>query len=115
MSLFVERDASGKISGLYANPQEYATEELPDDSPEVVAFLAGPTPEQRLEATRAVALDTLLTRDDLTGVQVRAVVSAVVFLINNRLEALGQQRVLEAEILQFIAANPTVGDPAGGM
>lgn len=112
MNVFVERDATGIIKGVYQNPQPgYADEELPDDAPEVVAFRAGPTPEQQLEATRAVALGTLLTRDDLTGVQVRAVVAAVVYLINDRLEALGQPRVLEAEVLQFLATNPTVGDP----
>lgn len=35
---YVERDATGKIIGDYANPQEgRAEEELPDDHPELAA------------------------------------------------------------------------------
>jgi hypothetical protein len=37
---YVSRDDSASINGLYANPQPgYAEEYLPDDDPEVVAFL----------------------------------------------------------------------------
>lgn len=67
--------------------------------------------EWELDRARANALGTLLTRADDTGIAVRAILNAVIYLVNNRLEALGQTRVLEAEILAFIAANPTVGDP----
>jgi len=36
---YVQRTA-GKITGVYALPQKgYAEEELPDDSPEVIAYL----------------------------------------------------------------------------
>lgn len=38
---YVQRDDSGKVTGVYANPQpDYAEEELPDDAAEVVAFLS---------------------------------------------------------------------------
>lgn len=38
---YVSRDESGKINGVYANLQpDYAEEFLPDDDPEVVAFIA---------------------------------------------------------------------------
>lgn len=37
---YVERDAQGKIKGAYNRPQPgYAVELLPDDAPEIVAFL----------------------------------------------------------------------------
>lgn len=38
MAVYVQRDASGKIIGLYANPQDFASEQLSDDSAEVIAF-----------------------------------------------------------------------------
>jgi hypothetical protein len=42
---YVSRDDSGNINGLYANPQPgYAEEFLPDDDPEVVAFINPPRP-----------------------------------------------------------------------
>lgn len=38
---YVERDGSNNIKGLYANEQPgYAEEYLPDDDPEVLAFVA---------------------------------------------------------------------------
>jgi len=42
---YVSRGDSGNINGLFANPQPgYAEEFLPDDDPEVVAFLNPPPP-----------------------------------------------------------------------
>lgn len=42
---YVSRGDNGKINGLYANLQPgYAEEFLPDDNPEVMAFLNPPTP-----------------------------------------------------------------------
>lgn len=38
--VFVERDGSGTIKGVYANPQTFAVEEVLDDAAEVVAFRA---------------------------------------------------------------------------
>jgi hypothetical protein len=39
--MYVQRDAAGAIVGAFANPQEsLELQELPDDAPEVVAFLA---------------------------------------------------------------------------
>jgi hypothetical protein len=37
--MFYSRDATGRINGGFANPQDFATEELPDDDPEVRTFL----------------------------------------------------------------------------
>ena len=47
---YVSRDETGAINGVYANPQPgYGEEYLPDDDPEVTAFLATmnapPTPQ----------------------------------------------------------------------
>jgi hypothetical protein len=37
---YVQRDDEGNITGIFANPQPgFAEEYLPDDDPEVVAFL----------------------------------------------------------------------------
>ena len=43
---FVERDEVGEIVGLFARPQpNIPKERLPADDPEVLAFLAGKTPD----------------------------------------------------------------------
>ena len=36
---FVQRNRNGEITGIFANPQDYAKEELPDDHPDVISFL----------------------------------------------------------------------------
>lgn len=42
---YVSRDESGNINGMFANKQPgFAEEYLPDDDPEVVAFLNPPAP-----------------------------------------------------------------------
>jgi hypothetical protein len=123
MIVYVERDQSGAVSGVYLNAQPGRAEEPIDDAdPEVVAYRNPPAPP--FDLTRYEALATLLTRGDVTAVQVRLVVAVVTFLINNRLEEISTQlatlgapglavpRVLEPEILGFAAANPTLGDPA---
>lgn len=62
--VYVER-RSGKISGVYANLQEgYAEEELPDDAPEVVAFLNPPPPAQIIPIPQLVAVSLLQVVDD---------------------------------------------------
>jgi hypothetical protein len=39
--MFIQRFPDGTVQGVYANKQSgYAEEELPDDNPEVIAFLA---------------------------------------------------------------------------
>lgn len=99
------------------------------DSPAVAAVLAldlseGAVAARALERTRAAALWGLLTRADDTGIAVRATVAALTFLVNNRLEHMNAQivalggtafpepvRVLESEILAYLMANPTAGDP----
>lgn len=70
-----------------------------------------PVPAEVLNTKRALALSSLLTRDDETALAVRAMFSAVVFLVNNRLETLGQKRILQEEIIDYITANPLLGDP----
>ena len=52
---YVSRDESGSVNGVYANPQpDYAEEYLPDDDPEVLAFL-NPPPTRREEADAHLA------------------------------------------------------------
>lgn len=122
---YVER-RGGAIVGAYLNLQPgYAEEPVADTDPELTAFLAGPTDAELLGANRAAALATLLTRPDDTGIAVRASIAAVTFLFNNRLELIDAQlralgapglpdpvRVLESEVLAYLQANPTAGDPA---
>jgi len=52
MLYYAERDGSGAIIALYANPQEGRTdpEPLPDTAPEVAAFLNPPPPPPVLTA-----------------------------------------------------------------
>lgn len=64
-----------------------------------------------LTVTRTAALTGLLTRSDEIGIGVRAVTRAIVTLVNDRLESLGQPRITELEILAFIRAVPQIGDP----
>ena len=38
MLRFIHRDSSGKMLGHYANKQSYATEGVPEDHPDIVAW-----------------------------------------------------------------------------
>jgi len=64
-----------------------------------------------LARNRNIALSTSLSRSDDTAISVRAWLNAVIFLVNNRLEALGQPRVQLSEIMGVIQADPAIGDP----
>lgn len=60
---FVQRNWKGEVTGLFANPQDHAKEELPDDHPDVVSFrnahpidpklLIPPSPEEIEERHKA--------------------------------------------------------------
>jgi len=66
--MFVERELSGVVKGVYRQRQPgYAEEELPDTHPDVLAFLAPPPPPPKTnaeridaEVARNVAFDALL-------------------------------------------------------
>lgn len=64
-----------------------------------------------LAAARRAAFDGFFSRGDDTAIAVRAMFEAVLFLVNNRLQALGQTRVLKDEVVAYLMANPTIGDP----
>lgn len=64
-----------------------------------------------LSQSRTAALTSLLTRSDDTAIGVRLALFAVCDTLNLRLVALGQPKVLLPEILSYIQANPTLGDP----
>lgn len=99
------------------------------DSPAVAAVLAldlsaEAVAARELNRTRNAALWGLLTRADEIGIAVRAVLAGLSSGINDRLElidtqlrALGQAgipapvRVLDTEVLAYLQANPTAGDP----
>jgi hypothetical protein len=61
--IYVERDASGAIRGVFACPQPgYAEEALHPDTPDVVAYLnppppPEPTPLEKLEAAGLTVAD----------------------------------------------------------
>ncbi|HEY1191065.1 MAG TPA: hypothetical protein VGE74_25755 [Gemmata sp.] len=102
------------------------------DPPVSLDDVPGLTAEEVLAQTRAEALPALTTRADVTGLQVRTVADAIQTLTNDRLTFLFAQvaqlkgitpealeaefgrpaRVLAPEILAYIGANPTAGDPA---
>jgi len=47
---FVQRNWKGEITGVFANPQEDASEELSADDPDLISFLAAhPFPPKMLE------------------------------------------------------------------
>jgi len=47
---YIQRDGTGQITGLYANKQEYATEILGWEAPEVQAYLNPPEQEKLAES-----------------------------------------------------------------
>jgi hypothetical protein len=54
--MFIERDEAGKIKGVYSQPQPgYAEEELPDDHPDVMAYLNPPKDYAQLRREAYVA------------------------------------------------------------
>jgi len=70
MLYYVERDGSGAIIALYANPQEGRTdpEPLPDTDPEVAAFLNPPPPMPTL-TSRQLRLGLVLNGISLSSVE----------------------------------------------
>lgn len=80
MRYYVQRDTSGKVTGLYTVPQPQAdgsvlTEPtpLPDTHPDVVAFLNPPPPPP---SALAQALDAALVGPTPTPAQIQAVFRA---------------------------------------
>lgn len=70
---YLQRDDDGRVIGHYANPQSFATEEVPDDHPDLVAWdaarkaaaIAGPTIGElaaRLDAMAAELAELTATR-----------------------------------------------------
>jgi hypothetical protein len=70
MLYYVERDGSGAIIALYANPQEGRTdpEPLPDTDPEVAAFL-NPPPPMPVLTSRQLRLGLVLHGISLSSVE----------------------------------------------
>ena len=70
MLYYVERDGSGAIIALYANPQEGRTdpEPLPDTDPEVAAFL-NPPPPMPVLTSRQLRLGLVLNGISLSSVE----------------------------------------------
>lgn len=91
-----------------ATPAQLAAAQAAIDSfdPSAVAQAAW-----ELTRRRADALASFFSRSDDTAIALRAWLTALQTLVNDRLEAAGQSRVTEADVLAFIRSNPTVGDP----
>jgi len=70
MMYYVERNSSGAIIALYANPQEGRTdpEPLPETDPEVAAFLNPPPPMPAL-TSRQLRLGLVLNGISLSSVE----------------------------------------------
>ena len=59
---YVERDQDGNVTGIYALPQGFTTEQLPDDHPDVVDFRNQPDPPPPITTAEVVAaLDEIAT------------------------------------------------------
>ncbi len=65
-----------------------------------------------LAQNRTRALTAFVGRTDDTAIAVRLLLDAVATLANDKFEALGQGRPLTLDkLMQYVAANPTAGDP----
>jgi len=71
--MFIERE-NGKIIGVYANRQDYATEELPEDNAEVILFRNRMSAIDEISDRQffhALALSGMITQDEaLTAVKI---------------------------------------------
>ena len=65
MTVYVDRDGGGAISGVYAREQRAGQESLPPDHPDVVAFLNPPDPPPPV--TTAEILDAMKQIADAAG------------------------------------------------
>lgn len=54
--MFVQRNDQGQIVACFVNPQEFAAEEVADDAPDLLAFLAPPVPMVVSRAQGEIAL-----------------------------------------------------------
>lgn len=54
--MFVQRNDQGRIVACFVNPQEFAVEEVADDAPDLLAFLAPPAPIVVSRAQGEIAL-----------------------------------------------------------
>jgi hypothetical protein len=72
---FVQRNWKGEITGLFANAQGYATEELPDDNPEIIAYRTKhPVPPELLKPPTKEELQrfsTMMREDELERKRIR--------------------------------------------
>lgn len=79
--MFIQRDENSSIKGCFRRPQEgYAEEELPDNHPDVVAFL-NPQPDQRkmadaVECEQAKANNDVVAFLNMTPAELDAWVGA---------------------------------------
>lgn len=67
---FIERNEDKTIRAVYANPQDFAKEELPDDHPEVRAFVDrpfGPNLIKRHQGLIALLTGAAITEADIRG------------------------------------------------
>ncbi len=76
--IYVRRDGENKIDGVSRSPDEGYTEKLPEDDPEVVAYLAEPpeppSVKEVIEAVDQIAKNVPLTaakRNKITALMTR--------------------------------------------
>lgn len=87
--MFIERDRDGKIKGVYKQSQKgYAEEELPDDHPEVLAYLNPPKDYAQLRREAYVA----------AGVTMEAIAEALIEHAGGKSQNLQQLMVLRDEV-----------------
>lgn len=72
---YVTRNEAGEVNGIFANPQDFTTEYLPDDDAAVAAFLA-PVAEVIAEqgAEGAVSVGTPSIQDQIDALAARIAV-----------------------------------------
>lgn len=109
--VYVSRDQNGKITGAFANPQDYANEELPDDNVEVIAFkeklkrLLEYGGRSEAEIARLAAIRADATRQDLINRLNSATPVQINTYVDNNMNNLAEARALVKKILLVIATD----------
>ena len=91
-TIFVERDGSGKVKGVYARPQPgYAEEEIAIDAPEVTAFFASQVRNVRSISDRQffqqLALDGVISEAEAEAAVATGVIPAAMLALVDALPA----------------------------
>ena len=91
---YVKRDESNKVEGLYRRQQEFATEFLSEDNPEVVAFRNPPPP------SASERIDAAFPQTDVA----RVIFEALYELANDVRTLKGQGTITRSQLRDWLKA-----------